>query len=568
VITFHEFVVWAHRLQDVEIRKFKCFFCTADADGDGLISLTELLNAMKKVGFTLFEQTVDEILAEIDKKRDMTFNFCDFVGFVNACAKRDGFNSKELQNLVDAYRKHDTGSGMNNFEVAGLLRYLGYDIHLQDVHRYMKQVDFNGNGAMDFGEFLRLMRIHREEELTRLRKIFDTTCDTNSGKLHSSDLDVTCEEAGFETDEKHLQRLRSERGDPESLDFEGFVHVVDALREINISRKRQRAGFSDREFTLISNLWQKYNTGGKGKLDKGNIILLLIDAGVPMNQAEERARVFEMLGEARIEAIKSGIAPDDVGRPSSPRLTFWPLVHLLRALLVMGEKNTLLREDQAVVETAFERREVADFRDIFLECGMWAVYGDASFDSPEDAPPTSAGISPKSFNRKSRMLIRRASLSDMPTKPQDLSRVHDWGSQAEVENQPNATLKDLLNGNVNLIRATKKSIQVILSRKLGMRFNAENREQLEQKVLEISPKQEDSLDFADFLRLMRWILDTNFANINDIANTITEEVTKSKREAARARMIMAGIVVRSTIRLRSVMGSSVKRDAMKRRSSI
>jgi len=130
------------------------------------------------------------------------------------------------------------------------------------------------------------------------------------------------------------------------------------------------------------------------------------------------------------------------------------------------------------------------------------------------------------------------------------------------------TLKDLLNGNVNLIRATKKSIQVILSRKLGMRFNAENREQLEQKVLEISPKQEDSLDFADFLRLMRWILDTNFANINDIANTITEEVTKSKREAARARMIMAGIVVRSTIRLRSVMGSSVKRDAMKRRSSI
>jgi len=553
-IGFHEFVAWGRRVQELEVNSFQKFFVGADSDGDGYISIDELIEVMHKMGFTLLSEAVDEFLADIDGHREMKFDFSSFFSFLKACQKRDGFTNQEIANLAESYKKYDyDGSGgIDQFELLDLMRYLGYDAHLKDVHRYMKQVDFNGNGVMDEGEFIRLMRLHREEELSKLSKVFHNNREYESGKLSVLDFERACRQADVKPEQEHVLIVMDEFNNPDALGFEEFIHVVDALRQRQIRTKRQRAGFSDKEFAIICKLFEKYNDGGKGKLDKGSIILLLIDAGVTMNSLDERKRVFEMFGDARNHALESGIEPDSVGRPSSPRLTFWPTVHLLRALLKMDEHGTMYKEEQAMIETGFEPKEVQDFRDIFLECCKLAAYGedyDERHHDQERQEAAARSTNHRASSRRATMAVEpnstKASLRRSSTL---LPGAHD---DAKFGLDANITLKDLLSGDINLQRASTQCLQVILTRKLGLKLKKEERKTLEEQVLKTSDNGEDSLDFADFLRLMRWILNTNFAHINDIAHTVAEAEKEAQKELLQSKGKMKGAAANVLTNVRS-----------------
>merc|ERR1712178_563037 len=59
-----------------------------------------------------------------------------------------------------------------------------------------------------------------------------------------------------------------------------------------------------------------------------------------------------------------------------------------------------------------------------------------------------------------------------------------------------------------------------LLRQLGCNLSAHQREELEGKIAELDQLNHHGIphvDFASFLRLMRWMLDNNFADINKAA---------------------------------------------------
>lgn len=531
-ISFHEFMVWGRKLQDIQLRKLDMLFNEAHKDADGRVSADELVNLLKPAGFTLFSGAMEEVLYEMNASYDSKFDFSDYVRFLKACQKRYGFSRFELEELGSAFRRfdYDRSDGIDHLELLDLLRYLGYSTHLKDVHKFIGQVDFNGNGTMDFGEYLFLMRLHREDVLASTRSVFNESTDEGGGTLPATKLKETLEKLSAAPRPDVLQMLVNSIGNPEHINFEKFVQVMDHFRRLSTTEKRKRAGFSHKEFDLISKLFEKYNTNKKDRLEKGELILLLIDAGIFMNTAEARSEIFTMLDEARETAAKAGIESELLGRPGSPRCTFWPLVHLLRAVFHKDETGAVHREDQAVDETRFEPSEVQEFREIFLECSRW---------SHDEIPPIeSEALAQPATPVATR--ARRASLPSMsspskclaatvPFSPAQPSQPSCAGSspmsaERSITSSSTQSLKECLSGNPSGAFATVKGVQVVLfSRRMNMRLFVEQRQELERKVQSITGRQDSKVDFADFLRLMKWMVTTNFSKINEIAEKVVDQ---------------------------------------------
>jgi len=66
-------------------------------------------------------------------------------------------------------------------------------------------------------------------------------------------------------------------------------------------------------------------------------------------------------------------------------------------------------------------------------------------------------------------------------------------------------------------RLTLGIVHSLLSRSLGLCPSHQQCQELEERANQITGCTDGAVDFADFLLLMRWMLDANFGNINAIA---------------------------------------------------
>lgn len=559
-ISFHEFMVWGRKLRDAQLKRLDIFFNDAKKDIQGLISVEELARMIKPAGFTLFSKAIDEILSDMNATRVSKFDFSDYVRFLKACQKKNGFTRFELEELASVFRRfdYDRSDGIDHLELLDLLRYLGYSTHLKDVHQFIGQVDFNGNGSMDFGEFLCLMRLHREDELSNTLKVYEECKDEDDAELLASDLADTLEKLGHTPRPEVLQMLLNKIGNPETISFEKFVEVVDHFRRMSTTEKRKRAGFSDEEFKLIVKLFEKHNTHKNTPLEKGELILLLIEAGIFMDTADARNEIFTMLEKARESAAEAGIETEELGKSGSSRCTFWPLVHLLRAVIHRDDKGAVRREDQAVDETRFEPTEVQDFRAIFLECSRWGQSTESEKElEQEQVPPPGASPAVPAHRRRA-SLPSTTSMSS--TQPLNRSSISGTAPEPQQDTS-NLTLKECLGGNPSGVRASVKGIQVVLFKhRMNMHLSADQRQELEHQVQMITGNQDGVIDFADFLRLMKWMLQTNFSKINEVAEKRALET--SKQTEAERKVMTVKNVASAVVRLRSKGSVSLRRKSV------
>ena len=72
---------------DNEIAQYKQAFDFFDTDGSGVVSASELGNAMQQLGYNLTPQQIQQILTYIDNDGSGQIGFDEFLDFI-ACAQR------------------------------------------------------------------------------------------------------------------------------------------------------------------------------------------------------------------------------------------------------------------------------------------------------------------------------------------------------------------------------------------------------------------------------------------------------------------------------------------------
>jgi len=251
--------------------------------------------------------------------------------------------------------------------------------------------------------------------------------------------------------------------DPEGrLTFDEVVGLMDRRRMLRATDRRKCAGFEPEEIDRLRCAFDGYDRDGSGTLSASEVAPLLQRFGLTMTTKEEQEKIVGEIDRARQRAKAAGVT--DLGLQGSGSLPFWVFVQLMRLVYSREDFKTLTRENLAVEETGFARGEVEQFREIFAT---------ALRQTQEEA------------------------MSRRPGDPweADTARRKKFAKDFVGPDPPELTVAACYS----------------LLAQLGLRVRTQQREELVGFINNLG--NEGCINFPDFLRLMRWMLDGDFAGI-------------------------------------------------------
>lgn len=154
-------------------------FAEADTDGSGRVDALELAQVLRKAGFTPVTGVVEQLLIEVCGPRAMEVTFVNFAKILGIMRYRLGFTLQEYSEIMSAFRRedHTTRGTLNLLEARSCLDWLGFDITpeelLEIACRDLKvaggKLDEQEHCVNDF-DLVRLVRSVRERETRYVEK--------------------------------------------------------------------------------------------------------------------------------------------------------------------------------------------------------------------------------------------------------------------------------------------------------------------------------------------------------------------------------------------------------------
>ena len=122
----------------------------------------------------------------------------------------------------------DRDGTINNKELGTIMRNLGQNPSEEELKEMIREIDLDGNGVIDFNEFLYLMikkmnNNDTEEELIETFKIFDRDGD---GLVSSHELRNVLSSLGQETTPEEIEEMIKEA----DIDGDGFVDYQEFVK--------------------------------------------------------------------------------------------------------------------------------------------------------------------------------------------------------------------------------------------------------------------------------------------------------------------------------------------------
>mmetsp|Transcript_11806 Transcript_11806/g.26777 ORF Transcript_11806/g.26777 Transcript_11806/m.26777 type:complete len:1065 (+) Transcript_11806:68-3262(+) len=452
-IELHEFLVWARRLRETEVNMYREQFDKFDDDHSGSLDQREIGALMHSLGYTPLNYMIEDMLRELDLSHEDQVEFDAFVSLMALFRMKDGFLEEEIREMKAAFQTFSRGQDtVTTLQLLHLLRHLGFVVTLGDVHRLIDQVNYDGRGEVDFREFLRLMRLHREEEISQVMVEYNKLKEPKLDLVRRGDISTALTSLGYIVDAEALGKVLGTMPETPAFDFDAFVGMIDKYRRTLVEERRMQAGYTRKEVNRFRAMFDEYDADGNNTVEREELVPLLRDLNIPMSTVQDQQKMLVIVDEARAAAVLAG-APleDEIDAEGVPQVSFWTLVHLVRKLHNEGEQQELAREEEAVKETRFSKKEVAEFRNIFRG---WARHHCAS----------------------------------------------DY------------TVAGMLTGN-SPSRLSTEDVQRFL-RNVGINMRRKQEQTIENKIAELEGDTHGLLSFPTFLRLVRWMLDKDFGMIH------------------------------------------------------
>lgn len=151
----------ADHLTEEQIAEFKEAFSLFDKDGDGSITTKELGTVMRSLKQNPTEAELQDMINEVDADGSGTI---DFNEFLNLMARKMKDNDTE-EELKEAFRVFD--KDQNGFISAAELRHvmanLGEKLTNEEVDEMIREGDVDGDGQINYQEFVKVMMAKRRE---------------------------------------------------------------------------------------------------------------------------------------------------------------------------------------------------------------------------------------------------------------------------------------------------------------------------------------------------------------------------------------------------------------------
>jgi len=138
-----------------EIAAYRHAFTLFDADGDGTISIKELHEVMKSLGQNPTETEIEDMINEVDSDRNGTIDFEEFCKMMTTPTKDVDFEA-EMKSAFKVF-DHDGSGTISLDELRRVMKSFGEILTEDELDAMIKEVDKNGDGSIDYQEFVHFM---------------------------------------------------------------------------------------------------------------------------------------------------------------------------------------------------------------------------------------------------------------------------------------------------------------------------------------------------------------------------------------------------------------------------
>ena len=142
-------------LTEDEIADLKKVFTQHDKDGDGCIATTELGSVLHALKYPCTDSDIQDFVADIDPDNYGIIDFCEFLSLISRKAR----NIELEESLLETFKVYDRdGNGyISASELLVVMRKLGEEITLEEANAMIVEVDQDGDGQVNFKDFVRIM---------------------------------------------------------------------------------------------------------------------------------------------------------------------------------------------------------------------------------------------------------------------------------------------------------------------------------------------------------------------------------------------------------------------------
>ncbi|XP_064601551.1 calmodulin-A-like isoform X2 [Liolophura sinensis] len=143
------------KLTDEQIGEFREAFTMFDRDGDGRITAKELGTVLRSLGQNPTEGELRDMINDVDIDGNGTIEFDEFLRMM---AKRQS-EVDEQKDITDAFKVFDrNGDGfISASELRHVMTTLGEQLSDDEVENMIKEADVDGDGMINYEEFIRMM---------------------------------------------------------------------------------------------------------------------------------------------------------------------------------------------------------------------------------------------------------------------------------------------------------------------------------------------------------------------------------------------------------------------------
>jgi centrin-1 len=147
-------------LTEDEVLEIKEAFDLFDTDGSGTISTEELKKALQNLGIDARNQTLLNMMADLDKDRSGAIDFDEFISMMTA-QMSDTDSREDLRKVYNLFLGDDSGSRVNNKiqlqHLKRVARELNEAMSDEELLEMITRADLDRDGAVDFEEFYAIM---------------------------------------------------------------------------------------------------------------------------------------------------------------------------------------------------------------------------------------------------------------------------------------------------------------------------------------------------------------------------------------------------------------------------
>lgn len=446
----------------------------------------------------VFSSKLSQILLEGGVAPGQLLSFDDAVRVLRNIRSTGNQTKQEIKEFEEVFKLFDSDNSgkMDVTEMVDVLMYLGYNSTLETTQEMMRRSDVDGNDELDCEEFLACMRQHEIMQSRALKSAFGQASD--AGTCNHLELATVLLALELFPGQAKLNQMLKEGGMEhlEEFNFRQVCELAKNCRQAVAKVNRQRACFPRKHVQALERLFKEY--APSGTMDRGGLICCLSILDLPMNTMQEREGVLSQLDAARYAAQAFGV--EEVSFSDTHMLTFYKLLHLLRLVCVRHRRAVMERELAALNSTGIAQTEVVEFREVFHKLAM------------EKACSTDGGGASVQKVASS----RRRSQPAPPAPPtwEVVESVSASGNNFRYEaNYAIAELKAFLCvGGKGPQIFVQDVMDLLLD--LGVPLTSKQQIELRYKATVFAAHHNDAVDFASFIQLIRWMLDTNLGDIN------------------------------------------------------